>query len=262
VHAFAGKERIMLEGIKNWIRRREEEKKKARRTAVTEFAAAFGLSYSETDRNVLEKLGTVSIESVLLPDGSLGKWPGWAVPENMLSGRWQGLPVAEADFSILATSSSPLFTGNPPTPAGRYLKWGEKRFSAAIADLPAALPDLMIQKTMTGWLGDRQAQVLQAKFAEVISRTPRYHIESGFDREWWVTTTNTALAAKLIDASMITWLLSLSAGGAFIFKLCGRNLLLVWSYLLPAPDLGAIFDTAKSFTDHIPRQIWAEYGTS
>ncbi|HEX6553493.1 MAG TPA: hypothetical protein VF026_12080 [Ktedonobacteraceae bacterium] len=46
-----------------------------------------------------------------------------------------------------------------------------------------------------------------------------------------------------------------------MFKLYGRNLLLVWSYLLPAPGLGAIFDTAKSFTDHIPSQVWAEYGT-
>ena len=248
--------------LKNWKRKREEEKKKARRTAVIEFAAASSLSYSETDQNVREKLRTVSIESVLLPDGSLGKWPGWAVPENMLSGLWQGLPVAEGDFSIFATSSAPSFTGYPATVAGRYIKWGDKHFSAAIADLPAALPDLMIQKIMTGWLGDRQAQVMQAKFAEVISSTPRYHIEPGFDHEWWVTTTNTALAAKLIDASMITWMLSLSAGGAFIFKLSGRNLLLVWSYLLPAPDLRVIFNTTKSFSDHIPRQIWAEYGTS
>jgi hypothetical protein len=242
--------------LKNWKRRREEEKKKARRTAVTEFAAASGLAYSETDRNVREKLTTVSIESVLLPDGSLGSWPGWAVPENMLSGRWQGFPVAEADFSIYGSRTQELFTGNLPIPGGSFIKLEEKRFSAVIADLPAALPDLMIQRTKPGLLVDQQAKMA------VLGQAPRYHIQSGFDREWWVATANTAFAAKLIDASMITWLLSLSEGGAFIFKLYGRNLLLVWSYLLPAPGLGAIFDTAKSFTDHIPRQIWAEYGTS
>jgi hypothetical protein len=60
---------------------------------------------------------------------------------------------------------------------------------------------------------------------------------------------------------MITWLTSADLVSAFLFKLYGRNLLLVWTGLLPESRLGAVFDTAKSFTDHISRQIWAEYGT-
>lgn len=247
----------MLEGIKNWKRRREEEKKKARRTAVTEFAAASGLSYSETDRNVIDKLSYMSIMSVkmfLFLDGSVGSWPGLVYPENILSGRWQGLPVAEADSSISTASAEtwPRSIGPAPMLDLQIPRFENKRVSALIADLPADLPDLMIQRAMP-WLGDRQA-----KLSVVAGQAPRYHIESVFDREWWVATANTAFAAKLIDASMITWLLS--AREAFMFKLYGRNLL-VWSYLLSAPGLGAIFDTAKSFTDHIPSQVWAEFGT-
>lgn len=236
----------MLEGIKNW-------KKKARRTSVTKFAAASGLVYAETDPtglmylnpdpNALRKLGTVSVTDVPFPDGPGGPWPGPVNFENMLSGRWQGLSVTEADFSILTFRFQELHRGDSLT----VPRYEDKRFSAVIADLPAGLPGLMIQRKMPG-LGGRPALP--------------YHIESGsqeFNREFQVTTANTTFAAKLIDASMITWLLS--ARGAFMFKLYGRNLLLVWSYLLPAPGLGAIFDTAKSFTDRIPRQIWAEYGT-
>ncbi len=246
----------MLEGIKNWKRRREEEKKKARRTAVTEFAAASGLSYSDTDQNVEEKFRTVHVTFVF-PDRSLASLPGPLGMKNMLSGRWQGLPVAEADFSIIASQASTVYVGAlAPIPAGQAFSLKTHHVSAVIADLPAALPDLMIQRMMP-WLSDEPGQGQAPQYPQV----PRYHVESEFDRKWVVKTRDTAFAAKLIDASMITWLRSLSESGALVFKLSGRNLLLVWHYLLEAPDLGAIFDTAKSFTDHIPRQIWAEYGT-
>ena len=124
---------------------------------------------------------------------------------------------------------------------------GASRFSAVVADLPGALPDLMIQRKISG-IGGRSAFP--------------YRIDSGspeFDRKFQVTTAKAAFAAKLIDASMIKWLLSADSG--FIFKLYSSNLLLVWGGLLQGPYLGAIFDTAKGFTDHIPPQIWAEYGT-
>ena len=120
----------MLEGIKNWKRRREEEKKKARRTAVTEFAAASGLShglpYSEiaaTDRNMIDKLSMRSVMSVktfLFLDGSVGSWPG-LLSENILSGRWQGLPVAEADSSI-STASAQTWPWRGALPGGALYK--------------------------------------------------------------------------------------------------------------------------------------------
>ncbi len=73
-----------------------------------------------------------------------------------------------------------------------------------------------------------------------------------------MTTANATFAAKLIDVNTIKWLLPTTS--AFTFKLHGRNLL-VWCHLLSATALAGLFDTAKSFTGHIPRQIWAEYGT-
>jgi hypothetical protein len=68
-----------------------------------------------------------------------------------------------------------------------------------------------------------------------------YHVEPGppeFNRKFQVTTANTAFAGKLLDASMITWLMSADLVSAFMFKLYGRNLLLVWTDLLPESRLG------------------------
>jgi hypothetical protein len=246
--------------IENW-------KKKARSRSVTKFAAASGLVCCDLDRylsnpsgfisetewrDAIGKVGTVSVTDVPIPDPPGGPHPGSVFDENVLSGRWRGLPVTEADFSIFTFRIEEFEVRPDPTLGAfavpfRHPVLEYKRFSALISDLPAALPDLMIRRKMPGFDG--------RPFL-------RYHIESGspeFNREFQVTTANTAFAAKLIGASMSTWLLS--ARGAFMFKLYERNLLLVWSYLLPAPGLGIIFDTAKSFTDRIPRQIWAEYGT-
>ena len=239
----------MLEGMK----------KKARRASVTKFAAASGLhllpepepgvmvseAHAATFRKIADK---VSATDVPFSYGPLGPTEHQHVfKDNVLSGQWQGLPVTEADCSIIATRL--VEVDRSPAPPVKYMDFGYKRFSAVVADLPAALPDLMIQRKTPG---------LDAR------PTLPYHIESGsleFNRQFQVTTADTTFAAKLIDASMITWLLSAHLVSAFMFKLYGHNLLLVWTGLLPRSRLGAIFDTAKGFTDHIPRQIWAEYGT-
>jgi hypothetical protein len=74
-----------------------------------------------------------------------------------------------------------------------------------------------------------------------------------------VTTDDTTFTAKLIDASMIDWLLSTGPGFTFVL---GSRTLLITCLLLPVADLAKIFDTAKDFADRIPHQVWAEYGTS
>ena len=232
----------------------ENRRKKARRTSVIKFAAASGLHPhpegpgSEADLNAYRKIATVSNPDVPIPDTPLGPLPGSVFHVNVLYGQWQGLPVTEADCSIYTTGSHDYYPVYGPSM--KMIDFQERRFSALVADLPAALPDLMIRRKMPGFGG---------------RPTLPYHVEAGppeFNRKFQVTTANTAFAGKLLDASMITWLMSADLVSAFMFKLYGRNLLLVWTDLLPESRLGAIFDTAKSFTGHISRQIWTEYGTS
>jgi hypothetical protein len=221
----------MLEGMR----------KKIRSKPLIKFASAHGLLYSETTGRFWE-LQEAGLRFLL-------------VHENVLSGRWQGLPVTEADFELMVGRREihPMGLG-----VTTELGFGLRRISALVADLPADLPALMIQRRVPGL---RDEEVLYRCGADYTKPLP-YRVESGpaeFNRMFQVTTDNTTFATKLIDASMINWLPSLA--GPELILLHGRNLALVWGFLLSAANLTAVFNAAKSFTDHIPLQIWAEYGT-
>ena len=93
-------------------------------------------------------------------------------------------------------------------------------------------------------------------------RPGSHGIRSGsedFDRNFKVTASDKEFAARLIDPAMIQWLLS--TGGQFGFMI-QRSEPLVSCDQLPATSLVPRFDAAKSFTDHIPRLVWADYSTS
>ena len=202
---------------------------KWRRKDLMKFAAASGLVYTEDGAFPGSVLWGVCPTDVPFPDGPAG--PGSMPPlsKNMLSGRWQGLPVGEADFSILdmRPETWPLSAGLAPMLDLTIPKIVNARFSAVIADLPATLPDLMIQRKMPGFGG---------------RPTFPHHIESGsrdFDRTFQVTPANTAFAAKVIDASMITWLLY-ESNRVFMLKLKGRNLLVVLQTLRGGYQIAAI----------------------
>lgn len=171
----------------------------------------------------------------------------WVFFENVLSGRWQGLPVTEADyrFTIDTLTVREIWTpyGSPEisTPGMAH-----HRFSVVIADLPAAVPCLLIHGG--SWIN-------------LDWRAGPWDFDSGsakLNHMFKVLTFDRAFAAKLIDAGMIEWLLATGAAFAFDFQ---DRYLLVWCPLLQATALAGLFDAAKSFIDHIPRQIWAEYGT-
>jgi hypothetical protein len=80
-----------------------------------------------------------------------------------------------------------------------------------------------------------------------------------FDRKFKVTAPDQEFAARLIDPAMIQWLLS--TRGQFGFVIQGSELLVSCDQL-PATGLVPLFDAAKSFTDHIPQLVWADYSTS
>jgi hypothetical protein len=151
--------------------------------------------------------------------------------QNVLSGRWGDLPVKEADYWY--------GTGNAFSYRYRY------SFSIVIAELAATMPGISV---VPGMQAGHHPGSHGIRFGS-----------KDFDRKFKVTAWDEEFAARLIDPAMIQWLLS--TGGQFGFVIRGSELL-VSCYRLPATGLGRLFDAAKSFTDHIPQLVWADYSTS
>ena len=169
--------------------------------------------------------------------------------QNELTGRWRDLPVREVDRKISTDTPAPHLPTHPGSPVHTAHHVKSNYVSHVQADLAAVLPGLAIR-----------SRVLMARLDSGPSPFPHdVHCGSAeFNRVFEVTTADTAFATKLIDASMIDWLLS--TGPEFMFVLLGGNLVVTCS-LLPISDLARIFDAAKNFTDRIPHQIWIDYGT-
>jgi hypothetical protein len=205
-----------------WKRYREKE----RRQAVARFASQSGLQYSEDDPYNLPAY-----------DFRLfGKGVGRGC-ENVLSGRWQDLPVKEADYWYYTESTD----GKGHTSRNYHY------FSIVIADLPVTVPYVSIQK-----------ENLLTRLADHIGFHDIDFESEDFNREFQVTAADKEFAFKLIDPRMMRWLAS--TGGQFGFEIQHRSLLAA-CHRLPATGLNPLFGAAKSFTDHIPRLVRAEYGT-
>jgi len=159
--------------------------------------------------------------------------------KNALAGRWQDLPVKEADywFSTRVTAGGPQGTGS---------QRGYAYFSIVVADLAATMPYVSVQK-----------KGLLTNAAEHLGMDHIDFESEDFNRKFRVTAPDKEVAVKLIDAGMIQWLLS--TGAEFAFAVGGCNLLVSCNQL-PATGLVRLFDVAKGFTDHIPHVVWAEYG--
>jgi hypothetical protein len=153
--------------------------------------------------------------------------------QNVLSGRWQNLPVKEADYWY--------GTGNAVSKGYR------RDFSIVIAELAASLPNISV--VPYALLGEK------AQFTWHAGRQGADGIPSGsedFDRKFKVTASDNEFAARLIGPAMIQWLLS--TGGRFGFEIQGSELLVSCDQL-PATGLVPLFDAADSFTGHIPQLV-------
>jgi hypothetical protein len=200
-----------------------------RAPAVARFASQHGMGYS-ADRGL--DLAAYDFFSLLCRGDRRGC-------KNVLMGRWQDLPVKEADYWY-----SELEAAGPQGQQGRVYSY----FSIVIADLAADVPYASIHK-----------KGLLTRAAEHLGL---HHIDFGseeFDRKFRVTSPSTDFTFKLIDAGMMQWLLS--TGGEFGFEVA-HGYLLVWCHLLRPTELMQLFEAAKSFTDHIPGEVWAQYGTN
>jgi hypothetical protein len=195
--------------------------------AVARFASQHALSYSAV--GYVESPG---YDFPLLREVHESDRSGY---NNVLAGRWQDLPVKEADYWYSTRES----VGGQ---VGRYRSY----FSIVVVDLAAAMPYVSVQtkNLFTGAPGQPGMHEIDFESED-------------FNRKFSVTAPDKEFAIKLIDAGMIQWLMS--TGGEFAFDLGGCNLL-VWCGQLPATGLARLFDAATGFTDHIPHVVWAEYG--
>ncbi len=160
-----------------------------------------------------------------------------------------GMQYSEDDpYGLPAHDFGLLLEGNR---RGSFSKGYRRSFSIVIAELAATIPYISV--VPYALLGDPWD----------VGRRPGSHgIRFGsedFDRKFKVTALPKRFAARLIDPAMIQWLLS--TGGQFGFVIQGSELLVSCDQL-PATGLVPLFDAAKSFTDHIPQLVWADYSTS
>jgi hypothetical protein len=200
---------------------------RGRRQALARVAVQYGMQYSDE-----------APYDLLTQDFRLFRQGDGRGCEHVLSGRWQDLPVTEADYWYYKRTSDGQGGG------GRSYR----SFSIVIAELAATVPYVWVRKETT--------------FTKLAGHLGFHDIQFGyedFDRQFKVTASDKEFVAKLIDPAMIQWLLS--TGGQFAFEIQGSRLL-VSCRPLPATGLGPLFDTAKGFTDHIPELVWADYKTS
>jgi hypothetical protein len=154
------------------------------------------------------------------------------VCENVVWGEWKGMPFHETDY-VFYEQGRTTRTFRP--------------FSAVVVDVPAYLPNVTVERAdlLSRVTGGAAWQDLQFESGE-------------FNRAFIVRAGDPASAFKLIDAQMMHWMLSTE--DAFGFQFYG-SAILVWSRRLRPKDLLPLIGTAKELYDHIPRLIWADYGT-
>ena len=157
--------------------------------------------------------------------------------ENVVWGDWHGLSVKEADYWYYTES----------TDSEGHTSRSYHHFSVVLADLPATLPRVSIEK-----------EKLLTRLADALSfHDIDFELEE-FNRRFQIRAADREFAYKLIDARMMRWLLSTQ--GSFGFEVNGPSLL-VWCGRLRPTGLVPLFGSAALFRDHIPRLVWSEYGT-
>lgn len=200
--------------------------KARRREALARFGAARGLTFSAGDPHGLDDL-----------DFKLFRQGDGRGVENVLTGRWEGLPVHAADY---------WYYDETTDSEGRTSR-SYRHFSVVVADIEAFLPRVCIEQEsflsrVSDHLGFRDVEFESEEFNQ------RFQVHG--DREF---------AFKLLDARMITWLLS--TGRSFGFEVNGRHLL-VWAKRLDPERLVPLLMVTASFVGAIPRLVWNEYGTA
>jgi len=156
--------------------------------------------------------------------------------ENVLTGRWEDMPVTLADYWYYDEDKS----------NGRSSRTYH-RFSVMLATIAAALPHVRI--------GHENA------FSRLVDKLGFDDVQfesEQFNRRFRVHADDKQFAYKLLDARMIEWLLA--TAGPHCYEVHGQWVL-VHSKRLPPAKLTTLLPAGKGFIGKVPRLVWADYGT-
>jgi hypothetical protein len=199
--------------------------KMRRRDELAEFAQQHGLDYSIND-----PFGLVDMSFSLFARGD-GRGS-----ENVLWGKWEGLPVAVTDFWYYDES-----TDSKGSRTRTY-----HRFSVAEVQVAAWMPHLTIGRE---------------NLLTVVAEHAGFHdieFESeDFNRAFHVRSEDREFAYQLVDARMMQFLLSVP--GTLAVEVNGPKFVVYCKKLAPM-ELIPLLGTAKGFHQHIPRLVWTQYG--
>jgi hypothetical protein len=200
--------------------------RKKRREALQTFARQYQMEYAQHDPFNIPR----SYDFTLF---RLGEGRGC---ENVVWGRWQGIPVREADYWYYTES-----TDSEGRTSRTY-----HHFSVVIADLDAVLPKITIER-----------ENLFTRLADGLGFHDISFESEDFNRRFQVKAKDQQFAFQVVDARMIHWLMANAEG--YKFELAGRNLLVATKRRKPT-ELVPLFGTMKAFHDQIPRMVWNQYG--
>ncbi len=201
--------------------------KRKRRDELALMARQLGLGYSPRDT-----LGCLDLPFALLTKGD-GRGT-----ENVLWGTWQEMAVREFDYWYFEES----------TDSQGHRSRTYHRFSCAVTEIEAACSHLTIDR-----------ENLLTALADHIGLRDVEFESDGFNRAFNVKCKDRRFANDLIDARMMTWLLS--ADDAFRFEVCG-TWLLCFSKRRPPTDLIPLLGTLMRFREQVPRVVYDLYPTS
>jgi len=205
---------------------RHYKQTRQRREDLALWALQHGLDYSQQDPHGLDRL---DFHLFTLGDGR--------GCENVLTGMWQDMPVRLADY---------WYYDEDNDSQGRSSRTYQ-RFSIMVTTIDASLPHVRIgHETALSRFGDKLGFRDIEFESEQFNRRFRVHAE---DREF---------AFKLLDARMMTWLLT--TAGPHCYEVNGPWVL-VHCKRLPPAKLTTLLHAGKGFIGQIPRLVWADYGT-
>jgi Protein of unknown function (DUF3137) len=154
-----------------------------------------------------------------------------------MAGSWQGMPVKEAYYWYYTQS-----TDSQGRTSRTY-----HYFSVVLADLARTVPGVSIEK--------------EGVFQRIAGHLGFHDIEfesEDFNRRFRVKSDDREFAFQIVDDRMMSWLMS--TDDSFGFEVNGSSLL-TWCRRLDPPVLPALFGSAQTFVEHVPRLVWNEYGT-
>jgi hypothetical protein len=201
--------------------------KARRRRELFQFALRFGLDYSPTD-----PVGLIdhTFDLFNLGDG--------ARCENVVSGKWNGVPVNAGELRFAPTSRG-VRNGHTAS---------TKMFSFAFTEVTAWLPHITIRHHSLGGLAE-----------DLGLRRLRFESEA-FNRRFAVDCEDREFAYKFVDIRMLQWLLGTAAAthSSFGFEARGSRLLVHCPRVAPN-ELVPLLGLAQGFHDHIPRMVLRQY---